>query len=255
MKHFLVMALTLSTAAVARPLTVTPAQLEQLRDVVRQLSQKVDRVAGDFGTFEVMPRERDRRDFQRDLRNLKRDLGAEGVLSWIDGVVTAGPVGEVKRIDLPDFNVVGIHDETRSEAVAAPAHAADCQLWTTFLRDVTGEYFDAFTCGNLTNISPSASFGYLQYQSRGTLSLRIPAGVETREVAGGNIVGNNGETRAIGVAYKAWRDVCHTWIRTQKANYGRRFVGAMCGFPQNISPSASFGYLTYRSTAKLFVRE
>ena len=56
-------------------------------------------------------------------------------------------------------------------------------------------------------------------------------------------------------AYKAWRDVCHNWIRQQKSVYGRRFVGASCGIPQNIHPSATFGYLTYRSAARVLVRE
>ena len=63
--------------------TVSERQLDFLLEVINRAGAKAQRIEKDFGSAEVMPRDRDRRDFRRDMADLQ---STEGIARWIERV-------------------------------------------------------------------------------------------------------------------------------------------------------------------------
>ncbi len=64
---------------------VSQRQLDHLLEHVQKLEQKNRRIGNDFGSAEVMPRERDRRDFLREMGELQ-DESSLSITRWIERV-------------------------------------------------------------------------------------------------------------------------------------------------------------------------
>lgn len=62
---------------------VSERQLDRLLEIVRHATGKTRKISNDFGTAEVMPRERDRRDFRNDMSELQNHYG-DSVERWIE---------------------------------------------------------------------------------------------------------------------------------------------------------------------------
>ncbi len=87
LKSLLVAALAVSGFAQAQngKYDVSQRQFDRLLEIVQKLEQKNRRIGQDFGSPEVMPRDRDRRDFRREMSDMQGDA-SEQIARWIERV-------------------------------------------------------------------------------------------------------------------------------------------------------------------------
>ncbi len=82
---FLMMAVAVASPAEHVKYEVSQQQFNQLLEMTAHLNDMAAAIEKDFGSNEVMPRERDRRDFKRDMGDLKNH-STQTVARWIDRV-------------------------------------------------------------------------------------------------------------------------------------------------------------------------
>jgi len=64
---------------------VSQRQLDRLLDIIQKLEEKTRQIGSDFGSPDVMPRERDRRDFRRQMSDLQSESSGS-LQRWIERV-------------------------------------------------------------------------------------------------------------------------------------------------------------------------
>lgn len=245
--------------ATAENYTVKEEDFQNLARVRESIKEMIGAVQADFNDIDVIPRERDRKQFRAAMEKLQLELASErGIDGWVNQVkqqpVVPPLTPTISKKDISGHFVVG-GKNTENQSEASRTWSAACDELSKQLKDLLGSAFDSFQCGSPSNISRYKSIGYYQFSSRPVLKIRVDSSWQLSENEVGAVVGDKVSTENADEAYAKWKVACFQWMKRQKEEYGDRFVAAACGDPKNIAQYASIGYIEYQSTGLVTLRD
>lgn len=240
---------------------MTDANLDQLKALSDSFVTKAQRVLTDFNDPEVIPRERDRRDFKEDMETLKEAI--RQTEAWIEKVKqnpspepqpnpNPQPLEPVK-VEVKGFFVVG-KENSKDYAVATQSWQKECDAVRNVLRAKFSGVFHSFSCGGSSNISQWANIDYFQLASSPVFVMKLRPDVRYEIISEGSVAGTANEKDAY-VPWQSWWSACEVWMKNQTDVYGAKLIAASCGVPRNVSQWENIGYKQYASTGNVYVMD
>lgn len=242
---------------------VTDAKLAELKTLSDSFTLKSGKVLADFDDPQVIPRDRDRRDFREDMDALASLIRT--MERWIEEVKKnpgpqpqpnpqpePQPVTPVK-VEVSGYYAIG-KDDTKDFGVAAAALQNECDAMQSTMQTLFPAAFYSFSCGKSANVSQFANIEYIQLASSPVVTIRLLSTARYDVVSDGYIAGRSDEKDP----YKPWLSwwaSCQTWMKAKQSAYPGRLIIASCGAPQNVSQYKNIGYKQFASTGSLYLAE
>lgn len=237
---------------------VATQKLDELKRLNDSFLDKSTRILTEFDDAQVIPRDRDRRDFRDDMEALTRLIRTTEL--WIEEVKknpgpnpNPNPQPVNVKVEVSGFYAVG-KDDSKDFGVAAAALETECTGMQSAIQTLFPEVFYAFSCGKSANVSQYANIQYVQLASSPTVTIRLNSSVRYDVVNDGYIAGTADEKDSYR-PWQSWWTSCQTWMKAKAAQYPGRLLIASCGAPKNVSQYTNIGYKQFASTGSLYLVE
>ncbi len=242
------------TSITQKNFAVSEEQIYILEARIQALEDKIQNLKKNYANSHSIPDSRILRRFNYDLDQMRdATSGQRGLKAWIEEILSGSVEEERLSLKVHGFEAAGLVDSADYGAALASLEE-DCKRWDAISRELTDpDYFDYFDCGTPENVTQYPAIGYKQLKSVASVTLRLRPRDVVGEVPGPNISGTV-DSKDHGEALRSWGNACFASLRAEKTRWGKRFLTASCGKPNNVTQYPAINHKKFSSRMSVFLK-